>query len=202
MRVSINRREEIIGLPGSIQHYYVDCTSELTEEEKTLIRGRSLEGWELITGPGAVAASRAPFYFNLTGRFAVMMAILVLALGYPLVRRGHPEVLIAGLVAGAFAAGLSLSAAVLRRINIRQRAADQTITLGDLVRAGNVSIVVSTVAQADAIEREIRSALAELNRLIRTEQIQGGEADPTVCRDSHHCLPSTNSPSATPKNSV
>src|SRR3954468_13387318 len=141
MYLSITRREEIIGFPGAVQRYYIDCAANFTEEEKKVIRARDLSRRELIAGPAALAASGGPFYFNIIGRFAVMMAILVILLGWPLARQGRPEVLIAGLVAGAVAAGLSVSAAVLRRINIRHRATDQPITVSDLLTTGSVSVV-------------------------------------------------------------
>ncbi|PIT02751.1 hypothetical protein TSA1_19825 [Bradyrhizobium nitroreducens] len=160
MRVTIEHREEAVGVTGSNKECYVDCKVEFSEEERAIIKERDLlrEGFTVRTS----TPLPTPTQFVSTGVLRVVGRILMITgviLG------------IAGTNFGfLFFVGMGLEIygwVRMRRQDKRLESDEQTITVKQLLANPAFTVHAWNAGYAKSIEDEIRQHLVALKALIQ-----------------------------------
>jgi hypothetical protein len=169
MRVTIGHREEAAGLAGQNRNYFVDCTVELSEEEKAVVKARGLQG------------------DGFTTRAATPIPDTVSIIGVGILRGGGWLLLIAGVIfasvgdvtknvstgnLGGLLILVGIVAAIYgwlrgRRVDKRLELPDQEVTLRRLLADPRFTVHALDPVHAKALDDEIRAHLIGLKDLIR-----------------------------------
>jgi hypothetical protein len=167
MRVTIDHREETTGLAGNKRNYFVDCLVELSEEERAIIKARSLYDHYFIAKGAEPPRSTADF------------------IGAGFLKGSAPIIGIIGFVWGIFgggapatlmffgAIGMAVAGFVMDRKPMGE-AEPQTINCRRLLGNPRITIYAPDPAVAKIAEDELTQNLANLKSLItESAEIRG-----------------------------
>jgi len=159
VRVTIEHREEAAGFSGQKRNYFVDCTVDLSEEEKAIISARGLQK-HFITVPPAEPPRTA-------GAF----------MGAGALRGFGPIIAVAGFIFGLFGGGVLAGLMLFGGLGMvawgfmsdtkDKFYGDQTITLGRLVTHPNIRVWSPNPANAKSTDQSIREQLANLKENLK-----------------------------------
>jgi hypothetical protein len=169
MRVTIEHREEVSGLLKDHKDCYVDCTVELSNEERAIIKERGLyaEGFTIRTS--TPLPSKTAFFgtniLRFIGRLMIVGGLfygfLVEGLGGAKSNYGAPLLFIG--------VGLEIYGWLrTRREDKRFEEDDQTVTIKQLLSKPTFTVHAWNAGYAKGTEEEIRDKLTSLKSLIQS----------------------------------
>ena len=155
MRVTIEHREQAVGLTGKQRHYFVDCTVDLSQEERAIVENRGLQQHFIEVGYSEPPDSGAKA--GLLRGFAPLVALAGVGLGISsmFTKSGEGLSVLLLLAAG----GMWLFG---RTSEFKAAHASPEVTLGQLLRNNRFTIYAASPAQAKQVEADLREKLVSL----------------------------------------
>lgn len=166
MRVTIEHREQAAGLTGKQRHYFVDCTVDLSQEERAIVENRGLKQHFIEVGYSEPPDSGAKA--GLLRGFAPLVALGGVGLGISsmFTKSGEGLSFLLLLAAG----GMWLFG---RTSEFKAAHASPEITLGRLLRNNQFTIYAASPAQAKQVESDLGKKLVSLKANIAESAVIG-----------------------------
>lgn len=167
MRVTIEHRQSNPVLTQSTKHHFVDCNVEFSEEEKVIIKARNLSGHSFTVDsatprPSGIAVGGSGLLAAL-GRLGIVAGIVLAIIA------NFKGGLFETLAALSFFGGVAIwiyATLLMRKQDKRIESSLQTVTLKRLLNSGRFTVHATSPAQAELVEHEIRTNLANTKQLI------------------------------------
>jgi len=155
MRVTIEHREQAVGLSGKQHHYFVDCTVDLSQEERAIVENRGLHQHFIEVGYSSPPDSGAKS--GLLQGFVPLVALAGVGLGISsmFTKSGEGLSFLLLLAAG----GMWLFG---RTSEFKAAHATPNVTLGQLLNNNRFTVYAASPAQAKQVDAELREKLVIL----------------------------------------
>jgi hypothetical protein len=164
MRVTISHREEGTGVTGKWHNYFVDCIVEFSEEERAIIRARSLYDQIVISGflapPPPPLSRNAPFWLRSIAPATALMGLIIFIQAL-FTKVGSDLSILILLISGAF-----WLYGFLGHWRQQKSLEEQRVLVRHFLDRRRLSIYASSPAHAKQIEYDLREKLVELKALI------------------------------------
>lgn len=170
MRVTIEHREEAAGVLGAKRNYFVDTTVDFSEEERAIIKARSLYDHSIPTGMSAPPTySVVPGLLRAAAPLAGFVGLLI-GLASPFTGWGST---LAGYLI-VMAIGFWVFGFLYDRRKVKDFTKDST-RVRDMISNRRFSIYASSPAEAKAVDAGLRENLTNLKALIAGSAEVGGK---------------------------
>lgn len=174
MRVTIRHREEETGITGKWRNYFVDCVVEFSEEEKAVIKARSLYDQIVLTGflapPPPPLSRNAPFWLRAIAPLTALTGLVIFIQSMFTKLYDGLGLLLLLIAAGFWVYGF------LGEFKQQRSLEEQKVPIRDLLDRGVLTIYAPSPAHAKAIEDDLQQKLSALKALI------AGSADMATAR--------------------
>lgn len=164
MQITINHREESVGLTGRQRNYFLDCDIVFSEEERATIDARALHQHSFEVSGAQPSRSRSHFIgAGFLRGFAPIVGIIGIVLAF--------FSAIGGLLIVA-AIGMFIAGFVMDR-RPKGEAPPQHLTLGRLLNNPRITIYAYDPAEAARVDDELRETLTAIkDRLIVNAEVR------------------------------